>query len=182
MKQMIHQIFCKKKLLWIPLTLLLTFVITASVINSFYLLPALAAAQTKWGDIRNRIASSKDNDVATLYKSGSTDIATLKGRIAAKQEFPKLLSDLFETADSDHVSVATSSYKPNLVKEMPNLLTYDLSISVNGNYASIKNFLVDMQRQQEMIVIDSVSIANSDLFAEHLTMELRMTVYLQEAP
>jgi hypothetical protein len=39
-----------------------------------------------------------------------------------------------------------------------------------------------MQKSGELIVIDGMTMANSDPYEENVTMDLRLTVYLQEAP
>ena len=59
------------------------------------------------------------------------------------------------------------------------MLVYRLAMSVNGRYAAIKSFLVDLRRFRELVVVDDFSLTNSDVFEENVTMDLHMTIYLR---
>ncbi|MDD5106159.1 MAG: hypothetical protein PHC49_11145, partial [Desulfuromonadaceae bacterium] len=59
------------------------------------------------------------------------------------------------------------------------LLSYQLTLSVTGSYAAIKSYLNDLQGMEELIVVDSVSFANSDLLTEHVVMNIHLSVYLR---
>ena len=52
-------------------------------------------------------------------------------------------------------------------------------MTVGGSYAAVKSFLSDLQRNGELIVVDSISLSNSDLYEENIIMDLRLTIYLQ---
>ncbi len=45
---------------------------------------------------------------------------------------------------------------------------------------AVKSYLFDLQNNQELIVVDSVSFSNKDLYSENVVMDLRVTVYLRE--
>ena len=70
------------------------------------------------------------------------------------------------------------SYKPQTVKGQ-DLLAYGITMSVSGSYAAVKSFLGDLQRNNELIVVDGISMANSDLFEENVVMEVHVSIYLQ---
>jgi hypothetical protein len=55
-----------------------------------------------------------------------------------------------------------------------------LSLSVSGGYAAVKSYLSDLQSNPELIVVDTVTFSNSDLFVENVVMDLHLTVYLRE--
>jgi type IV pilus assembly protein PilO len=86
---------------------------------------------------------------------------------------------LLEAAASSAVEVGAISYKPVSIKEEA-LLSYQLSFSVSGRYAAVKSYLSDLQKNPELIVVDTVSFSNSDLFVENVVMALHITVYLRE--
>ncbi len=92
------------------------------------------------------------------------------------------MGGIFDTAASDSVRVGSVSYKPSVVKGNSALLSYGITLSVNGSYAAVKNFLADMQKNGELIVIDGVTMSNNDPYEENVAMDLRLTVYLQETP
>jgi hypothetical protein len=52
-------------------------------------------------------------------------------------------------------------------------------MSVGVRYAAIKSFLADLQKSTEMIIVDSMSISKRDLYEENVTLDLKLTVYLQ---
>jgi type IV pilus assembly protein PilO len=145
-----------------------------------YQTTAINNAQAKWSDLRRRVAVIGRNDVAAIYQGGKADLEKLKTHIPSKRQFPRLLGGIFDTASSDGVVVGNVSYRPAVVKDNANLLTYGISMSVSGNYAAVKSFLADMQKMEEMVVVDGMSMANNDPYEEKVVMDLRLTVYLQE--
>jgi type IV pilus assembly protein PilO len=179
MEQYIFEIVRQKwRLLSVILTLLLIN-ITIGIVVSAYQLPSLANLQSKWSELRRQATRVGVADAATLYKQGSVDLETLKARIPQKREFARVLSELLESAASDAVEIGTISYKPEQIKEEA-LLSYQLSLSASGRYAAVKSYLSDLQDNQELMVVDSVSFSNSDLFDENVVMDLHITVYLRE--
>jgi type IV pilus assembly protein PilO len=179
MKQYVIEIVRQKwRLLSIILFLLLLNVMF-SVMVSAYQLPSLAELQTKWSNLRRQTARTGQVDAATLYQQGSADLEKLKARIPEKREFARILSELLESAASSAVEVGAISYKPVSIKEEA-LLSYQLSLSVTGRYAAVKSYLSDLQKNPELIVVDTVSFSNSDPLVENVVMALHITVYLRE--
>lgn len=179
MKQLVFEIVRQKwRLLCIVLSLMLLN-ITLGVVVSVYQIPSLADLQIKWSDLRRQTARAGAADAATLHQQGAADLEKLKTRIPEKREFARVLSDLIESAASSAVEVGAISYRPVQIKEEA-LLSYELTLSVSGRYAAVKSYLSDLQNNQELIVVDSVKFSNSDLFDEHVVMDLHITVYLRE--
>lgn len=147
-----------------------------------FLASSISEAQTKWGDLRRRVAVAGQNDASTVYRRGKADLEQFKTHIPPKNQFPRLLGGIFDTAASDSVSVRTVNYRPMVVKENPALLSYGLSLSVSGSYAAVKNFLADMQKNEELVILDGMAMTNNDPYEENIVMDLHVTVYLQEAP
>ncbi len=178
-KQYVFEIFRqKRRILSIILTLLLfNFIISAVV--SVYQRPLLTGLQTNWSDLRRKAATAGKFDATTLYQQGAVDLEKLKEIIPEKRQFARILSDLLEAAASNAVEVGAISYKPLQVKG-ENLLSYQLSFSVNGGYAAVKSYLADLQNNPELIVVDTVVFSNRDLFVESVAMDLHITVYLRE--
>lgn len=146
---------------------------------SAYLLPSLADLQTRWGSLRQKAVGAGKVDATVLHRQGTEDLEKLKAKIPEKRQFARVLGDLLEAAASSAVEVGTISYKPVPIKEEP-LLSYQLSLSASGSYAAVKSYLADLQKNPELIVVDAVAFTNSDLFAENVIMDLRITVYLRE--
>lgn len=149
------------------------------VVLSLYQTPTLADLQAKWSVLRRQAVGSGGLDSAAIYRQGSADLEKLKIRIPEKRQFARVLSDLIEAAASSAVSVSSISYKPVQIKE-ESLLSYQLALSVSGNYVAVKSFLADLQKNPELLVVDSVSFANSDVYVENVVMALHLTIYLRE--
>jgi type IV pilus assembly protein PilO len=153
--------------------------IALAIVVSVYQHPSLENLETKRNELRRHSIRAGKMDAATLYKQGTVDLDRLKARIPAKRHFARVLGDLLESAASNAVEIGGISYKPVPTKE-ESLLSYQLSYSVNGNYAAIKSYLSDLHKNPELIVVDTVSFSNSDIFVENVVMSLNITVYLRE--
>lgn len=152
--------------------------ILMSVIAS-YQEPKLAASRSKWGELRTMVARAGHADALSLHRQGMADLEKLNARIPPKREFARVLSDILEAESNSGVTTGSISYKPLSIKDEA-LLSYKLSLAVSGDYAAVKSFLSDLQQNPELIVVDSVSLENSDLFSENVVMNLNITVYLRE--
>jgi len=179
MKQAILELFHQKRRLLIAVAVLLILNIALYIGINAYLAPAIITSQAAWNDLRQRVAIAGKADVASVYRRGIDDLKKISAKIPAKRQFPRVLGDILDSAASSGVVTGAVSYKPEVVKGQDDLLAYGLSMSVSGSYAAVKSFLADLQKNGELIVLDSITLANSDLFEENVVMEIRMTVYLQ---
>jgi type IV pilus assembly protein PilO len=179
MKQYLYEIIRQK---WRLLSIILFLLLlngALGIVFSVFQRPSLAVLQEKWSNLRRQAAHIGLVDAATLHRQGAADLENLKARIPEKRQFARVLNDLFEAAASSAVEVGPLSYKPVQIKEEA-LLSYQLSFSVSGGYAAVKSYLSDLQKIPELIVVDSVAFSNSDLFAENVVMDLKLTIYLRE--
>lgn len=168
----------KKIMLFVILTLVMLNIMLMALVGS-YQDPALSTLQTKWNELRRQLASTGKSDAAALHRQGAADLEKLTARIPLKKEFGRVLGDLLESASTSGVVMGAIAYKPLSIKD-ENLLSYQLSLKVSGSYAAIKSYVADLQKYPELVVVDSLSLTNSDPFAESLTMDLHLTVYLRE--
>lgn len=178
MKQLIIEIIRQKWRLLSIIVILLVLNIAMRVVISAYQLPSVVSLQSKWTELRQKVARAGKVDAATLHQQGAADLEKLKTRIPEKREFARILGDLLEAAAGSNVEVGTISYKPEQIKDEA-LLSYQLSLSASGSYAAVKSYLSDLQKNQELIVIDMVTFSNSDIYIENVVMDLRLTVYLR---
>ena len=179
MRTVLLEIVRRKKHLFISVCTLALLSITLFVAVDGYQSREIAARQLKWGELRLQIAGAGRRDVSALYKQGKSDLETLRGRIPAKRQFPRLLGDILEQAASSGVTTGPMNYKPSVLKD-EKLLAYELRMGVSGSYAAIKSFLADLLSNRELVIVDDVILTNSDLYEENVTMDLRLTIYLRE--
>lgn len=179
MKQVLLELLrLKKRILIAILLLFLTNVALYSIIK-VYQDPALVNANTKWSNLRKRVAAADRGDVNVTYGKGKSDLEKLRSMIPLKREFPRVLGDILDAAASNGVATGSITYKPQVLKD-ENLLAYAVTMSTSGSYAAVKSLLADLQKNHELVVVDGISLANSDPYVENVSMELRLTLYLRE--
>jgi type IV pilus assembly protein PilO len=179
MNQVLRELLIQKRRLLIAVAVLLVLNIGLFIAINAYLAPAIISAQTAWNDLRQRVAVAGRADVASVYRRGSDDLKKISTRVPVKRQFARVLGDILDSAASSGVVTGAVSYKPQVVKGQEQLLVYSLSMSVSGSYAAVKSFLGDLQKNGELIVMDGISLANSDLFEENVVMEIHVSIYLQ---
>ncbi|NVN93605.1 MAG: type 4a pilus biogenesis protein PilO [Desulfuromonadales bacterium] len=179
MKEALLEILRLKKRLLIALGLLVLLTTALFVAVDGYQAQKIAVDQLKWGELRRQVAGVGRRDVSATYRQGKADLETLRSRIPTKRQFPRLLGDILEQAASSGVTTGPITYKPHVVKG-ENLLTYELSLGVSGGYAANKSFLADLLKNRDLLIVDEVSMTNSDQFEENVTMDLRLTIFLRE--
>lgn len=179
MKALTLELLRLKRRPLIAVALLSLVTLALSVAVDGYQAPKIAAALTKWSELRRQVALGDQRDVTRVYRQAGVDLDTLRARVAPRRQFARLLGEILEQAASSGVVTGPLSYKPRTIKE-EHLLAYAVTMSVSGRYAAVKSFLADMLNSRELVVVEEFSMANSDLFEEKVTMEIHLTVYLRE--
>lgn len=179
MKQIIAEIVRQKWQQLLVIGILLLSNIGIAVYVSSYQELEFGQLSTQWNSVRQQGASASRVDAAALFRQANADLEKLKNtRIPEKRDFAKILGELYEAAATNAVDFDRVGYKAAPIKE-DGLLAYELTLAVTGNYAAVKSFLADLQKYSHLLVIESVAFANSDLFMEHVTMDLRLTLYVR---
>lgn len=179
MKQFVFEIVRQKWRVLSVIAFLLLLNIVLAVFSATYQQPEVARLRSRWSDLRLKSAGHGPADVTTLHQQGVADLEKLGALIPEKRQFARVLSVFIEAAGNSAVEMGTISYKPVAIKDQ-NLLSYQISLSVSGSYAAVKSYLSDLQKNRELLVVDSVSFSNGDLFIENVVMSLSITVYLRE--
>lgn len=179
MNRIVIEILREKRIVLVAIVVLLLLNGALMVLVASYQAKSLETAQAKWSELRRQTAAVGHADATALYRQGVLDLETLKERIPAKREFARVLSDLLESAAANDVSMGSISYKPLAIKDEA-LLSYQLSLSVNGTYAAVKSYLSDLHGNPELIVVDGIAFSNGDPYVENVMMDLRLTIYLRE--
>lgn len=179
MTQALLELFRQKKVTLIAALGLLLLNVGLYAVTAGYIEPKIAASQASWSELRQRVAVAGRADVATVYRRGTDDLKKFMTLVPVKRQFPRVLGDILDAAASNAVETGNVSYKPQIVKGREDLLVYGITMSVGGSYAAVKSFLADLQKNGEMVVIDSVKFSKNDLYEEKVVMDLKLTVYLQ---
>jgi type IV pilus assembly protein PilO len=176
---MLQEIYRLKKWPVLILGVLALLNIALFIAVTYYTSPAVIGAQARWNDLRRKVTGAGQGDRGGVYQRGKADLETLKGRIPPRRDFPRVLGDILEAAAASGVTAGPISYKPQAVKD-EHLLAYGITMSAGGSYAALKSFLSDLLKNRELVVIDGLSLTNTDPFEEAVTMSVRLTVYLRE--
>ena len=176
--QLLEILRLKRRPLIVGLLLLLVTIALFVVVDG-YQAPRIAAAQTKWSELRRQVALSGRTDLSAVYRRNAIDLDALKGRIPPRSQFPRILGEILEQAASSGVSRGPISYKPRAIGE-EKLLAYGVTMNVSGRYAAIKSFLADLLNSRELVVVEDFSLTAGDFMEEKVTMDLHLTIYLRE--
>lgn len=179
MKQVLLELLHLKKRSIIAICLLLLGNITLYALVSGYQESAIVEANNKWNSLRSQVAAAERGDVNVVYRQGKSDLEKIRSMIPLKRQFSSVLGDILEAAASSGVATGSITYKPQVLKD-ENLLAYAVTMSASGSYAGVKSLLSDLQKNHELVVVDGISLTNSDPYAESVSMDLHLTVYLRE--
>jgi type IV pilus assembly protein PilO len=179
MIQALRELYIQKRRLLIILAVLLAVNICLYALLNAYLAPSIIASRASWNDLRQRVAVAGRSDVASVYRRGVDDLKKIMLKVPVKRQFPRVLGDILDNAASSGVVTGAVSYKPQIIKGQEELMAYNVTVAVSGSYAAVKSFLGDMQKSSDLIVVEEISLLNGDLFEETVSMELKLSVYLQ---
>jgi len=157
----------------VPVNCLLLAVIVA------YQEPAIVHARHARDDLRGRMAALGRGDVTSIYGRGKADLERVRTRIPLKRDFPRVLGEVMEAVAANNLTLGGVTYKPQRIKDEA-LLAYAVTLSVSGRYAGVKSLLSDLQKERELVVVDSIGLSNPDPHEESVAMELHLTFYLLE--
>jgi type IV pilus assembly protein PilO len=145
---------------------------------SSYQKPRLSSLQNTWFQQRKAKEQGLNIDAPSIYRQGKADLSTWRNRIAPKKDFARVVSELFELAGNNALSVGGITYKPAQVKG-ENLLSYAISLDVYGKYSAIKSFLADVMCSREFLIIDHISLNNNRPTEELVDLKVHLTVYFR---
>lgn len=176
MKQIIDIVRSRKKFFLIVFSALVIGIVLL-VLDMIVLGPKVESLQTQWFEKRRQMQAAGSRDVATVYHEGKKDLATFQEMIPRKREFPRVVSQIFETAHANNLKIGTISYKTSPVSK--GVVAYGIGLDLSGKYAGIKSFISDMQAMKEMVILDSVALSGSVQGEESVSLKLQATIYLK---
>lgn len=140
--------------------------------------PRLSSLRGEWFQKRAQAGGVMRSPVES-YRQGKADLATVYGQIPAKQDFVKVLGELYELAGNNRVSLGAVTYKLQSVKDVP-LQAYELTVNTAGSYAGVKSFISDIEHMEEMVVINGfVVTGGKDEMGQAVDVRLTLTAYFR---
>lgn len=177
--EMLRNIYAARRKWFLFLGFLLLLNIALWLYLSSWQRPALATAQSDWMAKREALKSGQSLGAATIYQNGVRDLALFDKRFIPKREFTRFINQLYESAQSNSLEMKGITYKPGAVKEARGLLSYAVTFTVSGKYASVKSFLADFSRYKEIVTLDSIALSNPSRTEESVSLRIQMTAYLK---
>ncbi len=138
--------------------------------------PKLETLQKEW--FNKRRSSGGSIDKALVYVQGKKDIEDFYSKIPPKKDFTRVIGNLFEIASNNGLKIGSVAYKPEMIKGS-DILDYTLTFSVKGGYAAIKSFISDIERSNEILSIDSVSLKNTDISGDAVDFSVNISAYFR---
>ncbi len=133
----------------------------------------------KFQENRRTLQAQSPLDVATQYRQSGEDLKQFTARMPVRSDFPGILGQLLELADSHKLMLGSISYKPRK-SAVPGAVSYTITSSATGSYASIKSFLARLQGIDGVTTVESMAIANNDPFEVMATMDFEISINLRE--
>ncbi len=140
--------------------------------------PQLEETQEKSFAARKALKGGVPQDAATVYRQGMTDLDTWNKRIPLKRDFARVIGELMASAKQNSLSVGSITYKPSPVKG-ERQINYTISFGVVGKYGKIKNFISDVSRMRDIVIINNISLNNSKMTEESVDLKLELSVYFR---
>ncbi|GFO70266.1 hypothetical protein GMLC_38450 [Geomonas limicola] len=141
--------------------------------------PQLATATKEWSARQQAALKGQDRGEAARFRDNQRDLATFEERYIAKKDFAAFLSDLFGIAKANSLSLKGINYQPTQVKNQP-LVTYVIEFTLSGRYGGVKGFIADLARYPKLVVLNSISLANTSKTEESVDLKVQLTVYLKK--
>lgn len=141
--------------------------------------PELAKAQTDWFAKRQAQAGGQSPASVTRYQQGTSELELFRARLIPKKEFAAFLNRLFESAKNNSLKLQGIAYRPGAIKE-EGIVTYGITFTVTGRYASAKSFISDLGRLPELVTLDTVRLNSKSQTEESVNLQVEMTAYLKE--
>jgi type IV pilus assembly protein PilO len=145
---------------------------------SVYQSPRLESLQNKWFEKRKSATGGPHLDTSAVYRQGKNDLKLWNARILPKKEYARFIGSLFDIAANNSLVFKGVTYKVVQLTD-ENLVAYSLDFNVTGKYAAVKSFLSDIGRMRDIVTIDNISLNNSKVIEDAVTLKVQLTVYLR---
>lgn len=176
----LKQVVLLRKRSFIAVGLLFISALALQVLINLYQLPKVERLQAEWMQLREqegRGAALQDRE--TLYRNGLADLAKFRGKIYPKSQFARFIGELYDMAGKSNLELASITYKPTLAKE-DQLLSYALTLTVNGSYAQVKRFIYDLgSGGSNILTIDSIAMTAGGSTAEAVQLQLTISSWFK---
>lgn len=158
------------------LALLLLLALGLVIFRTVWQEPRLAQLQHQWFASRE-LAAGVATSPAAVYGKGKEDLQRVRDFTPPRTQFVRLLSDIYEAAADNQLTVEEITYKPQQVKEK-SIIAYGLTMKATGSYAAVKSFIADLERMRDLVVVDGFSVSGGKAdMGNVVTLTLPLSAY-----
>jgi len=161
-----------------PLLIAGLFLLTAAsyLFLHHYSLPKLDALEKELIARQTQLRQGRQNTErktpAETYRQAMADLQSFRATIPGKNEFPKLLGEIFSLTSQAGLAIDQISYQPKELADQ-GLLRYGLAFTVRGSYGQVKRFVHSLEQSERLLIIDSLTLSGGRDSGEAL-VELRL--------
>lgn len=163
----------------ICLAVALAVALSARIFISFYQEPQLERSRAEWMKMRAAETHGVVNvSKETVFNNGRSDLGKLRERIYHKNQFARFVGELYDVSGRNNLEVTAITYKPELNKE-EKLFKYTMTLSTNGRYIQQKKFIRDLGLVDNLLHIDSISLASQSNSPDMVQLQTQITTYFK---
>ncbi|MFA7536142.1 MAG: type 4a pilus biogenesis protein PilO [Desulfuromonadales bacterium] len=114
-----------------------------------------------------------------LFARAAADLQVFRASIPDKSAFTGLIEEIFSLAGKSGLSIDRIGYSP-AHEQGRDLLRYELTFAVGGDYGQIKKFIALLEQSARIIAIEEVSLSGGGRQeGEAVRLRLRLATYFQ---
>lgn len=132
--------------------------------------------QNRYNIERNSKSAKADNS-QNLYIKAKSDIEFFESNLPERKNFAETAGELFAILKKNRIETGQTIYKPESV-DIKGLFKYTTSLSVKGDYPSLKAVLAEIQESRTLFCIENLSVSSNqaDNSAE---MKIKIAAYFR---
>lgn len=115
-----------------------------------------------------------------MFVLASRDLADFTAQIPVYLDFTGLIEELLLLAKQANLNITRIAYEPSPVKGI-DLLSYDLSFNLTGDYAQLKQFIHSLEQSSRLMVIREIGLQSAEGGQVSLRLKLE-TFFRAESP
>lgn len=108
----------------------------------------------------------------------SAQLDVFYGRVAAYENFPDFIRQLYQYAGDSGFNINRINYQPGKT-DLPTVLKYELDFSVTGQYRQIKTFLEALENWTQLVVVEEVQLAARQPERDAVELRIRLVAYFK---
>ena len=185
-RQLILQLWRAHRALLVFIGLLIVANGVLYVLVNQVLVPRVTALEnryiTRQAEVRQllRHRTGPANTPEQMFVLASRDLADFEAEVPAYLDFTGLIEELLELSEQADLKISRIAYDPQPVKDL-DLLRYDLSFSITGEYSQLKRFIHSLEQSSRLMVIREIGLQSTEGGKVGLRLKLETYFRAEEA-